>query len=315
MQKHIKIKIKDGEKYFFRFTLNQRLQHIVLFSTVITLVLTGMPLKFHQSFWAMGLYSLFGGIRIAPIIHRVAGTILLLLFSYHIGYLVFTIYRGHIRPLKEKKELTIPSLIHALRSLPMMPNLKDVKDIINLLKYLLFLSGRRPEGAEFTWKEKFDYWAPFWGIVIIGLSGLIMWHKELATKFIPGEIINYALVAHSDEALLAALFLFIWHFYNVHFSTSVFPMGTVFLSGYLPEKLMVEEHYEYYVAVMKEAGLENEILPPPGVRTGGFDKNYDYYVALLKKAGLDHEIPPPPDGEFESEQWAQDGHLKRGVAG
>jgi hypothetical protein len=72
------------------------------------------------------------------------------------------------------------------------------------------------------------------------------------------------LIAHSDEALLAALFLFIWHWYNVHFKTSVFPMGTVFITGYLSEKLMVEDHYEYYVKIMKKAGLEHEILPPQG---------------------------------------------------
>ena len=46
------IKEKNGKRYFFRFTLNQRLQHILMASCVITLVLTGMPLKFHQAFWA-----------------------------------------------------------------------------------------------------------------------------------------------------------------------------------------------------------------------------------------------------------------------
>ena len=39
-------------------------------------------------------------------------------------------------------------------------------------------------------------------------------------------------------------------------------MGTVFITGYLSEKLMVEDHYEYYVKIMKRAGLEDEILPP-----------------------------------------------------
>jgi cytochrome b subunit of formate dehydrogenase len=107
-------------------------------------------------------------------------------------------------------------------------------------------------------------------MVIIGFSGLVLWNKELATKFIPGEAINFSLIAHSDEALLAALFLFIWHWYNVHFSTSVFPMGTVFITGYLPEELMVEEHYEYYVKVMKEAGMDNEILPPHGAHAEEF---------------------------------------------
>jgi cytochrome b subunit of formate dehydrogenase len=256
------IKIKNKEKYFFRFTVNQRIQHIILATLVIILVLTGMPLKFHDASWARHIYAMFGGIKVAPIVHKTAGITLFILFAYHVFYLAYNIFFGQIVPLKKKEGLSIGKLLKLLVTQPLMPNLKDVKDIINLFKYLLFLTDKRPEGAEWTWKDKFDYWAPFWGIPILGVSGLIMWNKEIATKYLPGEIINYALIAHSDEALLAALFLFIWHWYNVHFSTSVFPMGTVFLTGYLPEKLMVEDHYEYYVEVMKKAGLEQEILPP-----------------------------------------------------
>ncbi len=266
MKSEYLIKEKNGERYFFRFTLNQRLQHILLAACVITLVLTGMPLKFHQSFWAPYLYKLFGGIHVAPIVHKVAGTILLLLFVYHLIYLATTIFKGYILPLKREGQLTPDNLIKTLINLPLVPNVKDVKDIIELLKYLLFLSDRRPQGAKFNWKEKFDYWAPFWGIVIIGSSGLIMWNKELVTRFLHGGIINFALIAHSDEALLAMLFLFIWHFYNVHFSLSVFPMGTVFLTGYLSEEQMVEDHYQHYTEVMTAAGLASEILPPTEAR-------------------------------------------------
>jgi len=221
-----------------------------------------MPLKFHDTFWAPYLYAVFGGIKLAPIFHRIAGTILMLLFIYHIGYLIYNFYFGEIVPMKTKGTLSIGKLIRAIATQPLMPNLKDAKDIIALLKYLFFISNKRPEGAEFTWKEKFDYWAPFWGIVVIGSSGIIMWGQDLVSKVLPGWVINFALIAHSDEALLAALFLFIWHWYNVHFSISVFPMGTAFLTGYLTEALMVEEHYEYYVEVMKREGFENEILPP-----------------------------------------------------
>jgi len=260
------IKEKNGKRYFFRFTLNQRLQHITLASCVITLVLTGMPLKFHQAFWAPYLYNLFGGIRVAPIVHKAAGTTLLLLFAYHLVYAVATVVKGHILPLKRKGQLSPRTLAKTLLDLPIMPNIKDLRDIIDLLKYLLFLTDKPPEGAKFTWKEKFDYWAPFWGIVIIGSSGLIMWNKELVTRILPGEVINFALIAHSDEALLAMLFLFIWHFYNVHFSLTVFPMGTVFLTGYLSEEQMVEEHYQHYKEVMKAAGLEDQILLPDGSR-------------------------------------------------
>jgi cytochrome b subunit of formate dehydrogenase len=257
---------KNGKRYFIRFSLNQRLQHILLAACVITLVLTGMPLKFHQTSWAPYLYNLFGGIHVAPIVHKVAGTILLLLFVYHLIYLGVTIFKNRILPLKRDGQLTPKSLVKTVLDLPLIPNIKDAKDIVDLLKYLLFITNQKPQGARFTWKEKFDYWAPFWGIVIIGSSGIIMWHKELVTRVLPGVVINFALIAHSDEALLAMLFLFIWHFYNVHFSLSVFPMGTVFLTGYLSEEQMIEEHYQYYTEVMKAAGLEEQIRPPDGSR-------------------------------------------------
>jgi len=256
------IKAKNGKKYFFRFSAIQRVQHITIASSVIVLVLTGMPLKFHDAFWAPYLYSLFGGITVAPVIHKIAGTVLLLLFVFHLIYMARCIYTDLIRPLKRANKLGPVAVLKGLVNHPIVPGLKDAKDFKDMLKYLFFLADTPPHGAKFTWKEKFDYWAPFWGIVVMVGSGLIMWHKELVTKFVPGEVINFALIAHSDEALLAALFLFIWHFYNVHFSTSVFPMGTVFLTGYLPEHLMVEEHYEHYTEVMKAAGLEDEILPP-----------------------------------------------------
>jgi cytochrome b subunit of formate dehydrogenase len=256
MENQFKIKEKNGKKYFFRFTVNQRFQHILLATLVIVLVLTGMPLKFHQASWAPYVYSFFGGIKVAPVVHKIAGTLLVLLFVYHLIYLVFTFYQGQVIPLKNRNELSLSRVLKRLVSHPIVPNLKDLKDIINLLKYFLFLTNKRPEGAVFTWKEKFDYWGPFWGIAIMG--------KELFTLILPGEAINFALIAHSDEALLAALFLFIWHFYNVHFSTSVFPMDTVFITGYLSEDMMVEEHYQYYREIMKASGFEDEILPPHG---------------------------------------------------
>ena len=266
MKKRPDIKIKNGKKYFFKFTPLQRIQHITIASSVIVLVLTGMPLKFHDAFWAQPIYALFGGIKVAPTVHKIAGTVLLLLFVFHLGYIVYSIFADLIVPLHKKKELKLVTVVKSIVTHPIMPSWKDVRDIIDLLKYLLFITNERPAGEKFTWKEKFDYWGPFWGIAVLGPSGLIMWQKEFATQFLPGVVINFALIAHSDEALLAALFLFIWHFYNVHFSTSVFPMEKSFLTGYLPEELMVEEHYEYYTQVMKSEGFEHEILPPHGPR-------------------------------------------------
>jgi formate dehydrogenase subunit gamma len=264
MKKTPAIKVVKGTRFFFRFTVNQRIQHVILALSVVTLVLTGMPLKFADTSWAPYLYSLFGGIHAAPVIHKAFGAILLVLFVYHIVYLVYVIYNYQVLPMKNKEGLSIGKILKILANQPLVPNLKDAKDIGALMKYLLYLSTTRPDGAKYTWKEKFDYWAPFWGMVVIGFTGLVMWNKELATVIFPGQLINFSLIAHSDEALLAALFLFIWHWYNAHFSEAVFPMGTAFITGYLPEELMVEEHYEEYVEIMKKAGLEHEIHPPHG---------------------------------------------------
>ncbi len=264
MASHYKITIKNGEKYFYRFTVNQRIQHLILAVTVVLLVLTGMPLRFHDAPWASYFYALFGGIEYAPRIHRIAGSTLLILFIYHLVYLARHIYKNDFLPMKQRGELTVINLVKMLVTQPLVPNLKDARDIRDLLKYLLFLTDKRPRGAKWTWKEKFDYWAPFWGMLIIGTSGLILWNENLSARLFTGQVINYALIAHSDEALLAALFLFIWHWYNVHFSVSVFPMGTAFINGYLTEELMIEEHYEHYVEVMTACGYSNEIRPPHG---------------------------------------------------
>jgi cytochrome b subunit of formate dehydrogenase len=264
MTQPFKIRIKNGQKYFYRLTLNQRLQHIVLAVSVMLLVLTGMPLRFHDAAWATPLYAIFGGIEFAPIVHRIAGSALLALFVYHLFYLAYYIIRDDLLPLYKRGELTAINFLKVMLTQPMIPNLKDARDLLELFKYLFFLTGDRPKGAKWTWKEKYDYWAPFWGMLIIGTSGLILWNKSVFSWFFSGQLINYAIIAHSDEALLAALFLFIWHWYNVHFSVSVFPMGMAFINGYLTEELMIEEHYEHYVEVMKECGYGSEIKPPHG---------------------------------------------------
>ena len=263
MNHYPKIKIKDGKRYFYRFSLNQRVQHFILAIVFTALVLTGMPLKYPDASWAPYIYALFGGIRYAPLVHKISGAIICLLFLYHIFYLIVVIKKYHIEPANKAREtLSTGEKLKIIATQPLVPNLKDVKDIWDLMKYLLYFTKKRPEGDNFTWKEKFDYLAPVWGMVVIGGSGIIMWSKEIASQVLPGWIMNFSLIAHSDEALLAALFIFIWHWYNAHFSVTVFPMGMSFLTGYIPEELMVEEHYQYYVEVMKKEGLEHEIHPP-----------------------------------------------------
>ena len=80
-----------------------------------------------------------------------------------------------------------------------------------------------PGYGRFTYWEKFDYFAVFWGMIIIGFTGLVLWFPEFFTRILPGWSINVATIIHSDEALLAVGFIFTIHFFNTHFRPDKFP--------------------------------------------------------------------------------------------
>ena len=56
----------------------------------------------------------------------------------------------------------------------MVPQPRDVRELHEHTRWFLGL-GPRPEFDRYTYWEKFDYWAVFWGMLIIGGSGLILW--------------------------------------------------------------------------------------------------------------------------------------------
>ena len=252
---------RNGKRYFFRFSLHQRIQHILLFSSVIILALTGFPLRYSDRWWAPYIYNFFGGIEVAPKIHRAAGTVLLGLFVYHTCYIFYNFFTTRVRRLREEGRLGPVNIVKEFLAQEMIPKWRDVTDFIAHMKYLLYITNKKPRYDRMTWKEKFDYFAPYWGIPVLGPAGLILWWRDLASHYLPGIVFNAAYIMHTDEALLAVLFLFFVHWYNVHYSPEKFPMATVFITGYLSEEEMIHEHYEEYVRVMKEEGLENEIKP------------------------------------------------------
>ncbi|MEW8030152.1 MAG: DUF4405 domain-containing protein [Candidatus Thiodiazotropha sp.] len=261
MQRYPRITLKNGKRYFFRFSLIQRIQHIILFTTVIILALTGFPLRYYDQPWAKPLYEFFGGIDTAPWIHRITGLILLALFIFHTGYWIYLFFNKRIARLISEGSLSIRNIFVEFLSMEMMPNKKDLHDLTDMFKYLLYLSNHRPHYDRISWKEKFDYFAPYWGIPILGPAGVALWFRDELTQFLPGIVLNAFYIMHTDEALLAAIFLFFVHWYNVHYSPEKFPMATVFLTGYLSEEEMIHEHYDEYERVMKEQGLETEIVP------------------------------------------------------
>jgi len=135
----------------------------------------------------------------------------------------------------------------------MMFNKRDAEEFIASMKWF-WGKGPRPQYGRWTYWEKFDYLAVFWGVAVIGLSGLMLWFPEFFTKFLPGWVINVATIIHSDEALLAVGFIFTIHFFNTHLRPEAFPMDTVIFTGVVPY-----DHYKHErpraIRDLKEQGL------------------------------------------------------------
>ena len=137
----------------------------------------------------------------------------------------------------------------------MIPSFQDLRDFMAHQKWF-FGKGPRPQFGRWTYWERFDYFAVFWGVAIIGASGMVMWFPKFFTTFLPGWAINIALIIHSDEALLAAGFIFTVHFFNTHFRIEKFPMDTVIFSGRISKTELLHERKTWYDRLVATGRLE-----------------------------------------------------------
>jgi formate dehydrogenase subunit gamma len=225
-----------------RFDVHQIIQHIGLMTSFILLVLTGLPLKFSEAGASQWWTALWGGIDVLRTTHRVAAWMMFAVCIYHIVYLLITIL-----VLKRPFPIRI------------VPNRSDIDQLFGEIAYFLGIRKHRPKVDRFNWKEKFDYWAIFWGMPVMFGSGFILMFPVLATKFLPGWVVPTALVAHSHEAMLALLWIVGIHIFFSHFSPSVFPMNTVIFTGKMKREKYREEHpLEYDRIMQRELGIVPE---------------------------------------------------------
>jgi cytochrome b subunit of formate dehydrogenase len=216
----------------------------------ITLALTGMSLKFSYSGWAVILSKFFGGFQSAGYLHRFAAVIMISVFFTHLIDLI---------RLKRKEFGSWKKLLSGDNS--MVFNKKDLQDFIGSLKWFLG-KGDRPEYGRWTYWEKFDYFAVFWGMIVIGSTGLILWFPELFTRVFPGWFLNVATIIHSDEALLATGFIFTVHFFNTHLRPEKFPMDIVIFSGQFPLEEFKLDRPDEYKKLIESGELEKYLVEP-----------------------------------------------------
>ncbi len=238
--------------FFERFDAFTRFLHLLVITSFLTLALTGMTIKFADVGIFQIISRMMGGYEVSGFVHRVAAVITFVYFGLHIGYLLRK---------RRKRRLSFKRLLTGERTV--MFRLQDVKEFFATYKWFLGL-GPRPDYGRWTYWEKFDYFAVFWGVAIIGASGLVLWFPEFFTFLgVPGWLINVATIIHSDEALLATGFIFTIHFFNTHFRPDKFPMDPVIFTGRVPLEELQYDRPREYSQLVKRKGFEKTLVGAP----------------------------------------------------
>ena len=255
--------------YFRRFPVVWRWIHALFAIATMTLILTGTTLLFSHTDWAKAVVVFLGGTRIEGIIHRIAAVIWLGIFFVHLAVALTNI----IRKRKTFKWFGGTSMI---------PNWKDWDDLKGMFRWFLG-RGPRPQFNHWTYWQKFDYWAPFWGAAVIGSSGLLLFMPEKTALILPGWMFNIATLVHAEEALLAAIFLNSVHFFNVHFRPERFPMSTAIFTGVIPIDEFKHDHRLEYERLTASGELDKHLVRRPSRRA---DLAASFITTVLIMAGL-----------------------------
>ncbi len=252
----------EGRRRLMRLDVPQRVQHWLLAISFILLVLTGMPLKFSDASWAPGLIAMFGGVPGARVIHRINAIVISITWFYHWYYLGRALWGDVKRRMaaEPSRKLWVHAALSVYHS-PITLRPQDVLHFAQLYLYLLGLRKHRPEHGRFHFSQKFEWMAVFWGMIVIGSSGAALWAVDLLPGILGGRVLNFALIAHSDEAFLAFIYIAVVHFVAVVFSPAVFPLSKGSLTGDMPAVELAEAHIGYLREVAADLGITAEARP------------------------------------------------------
>jgi formate dehydrogenase gamma subunit len=230
-----------GHGLYLRMTLSERLQHGTLAVSFILLVITGFMLRYPEAWWVVAIRNLSDSVfDLRSLIHRIAAVLMITASVYHLYYISFT-QRGR----QLFKDL--------------LPVRQDVRDAIAVMKYNLGIAKQKPRFGRFSYIEKSEYWALVWGTIVMALTGFVMWFDNTFIGLFTKLGYDIARTIHFYEAWLATLAIIVWHFYYVIFNPDVYPMNLAWLTGYLTETEMAEEH-PLELEAIKRKELEEKML-------------------------------------------------------
>lgn len=224
MQKGVIEEPHVAHRLYLRMTVNERFQHAVLGLSFTGLVVTGFMLRYPEAWWVVGVRNLSSqAFEWRSLGHRVSGIVILAVSLWHIGYLAFT---AHGRQL----------------FLDLLPRWRDLTDPWKVLKFNLGLAKEKPQFPRFCYIEKAEYWAMVWGMIVMTLTGFILWFDNTSMGLLGKLGFDISRSIHFYEAVLATLAIIVWHFYFVIFNPDVYPMNLAWLTGRMSEREMMDEH-------------------------------------------------------------------------
>jgi cytochrome b subunit of formate dehydrogenase len=231
--------------YVVRFSLRQRIEHFAIMTLFILLSLTGFPQKFPDAGWAIWLNESLGGVQVLRFLHRGAGLLLGALTVFHFVVVIAGV---------------------AMRRMPlsMVPTRQDFSDAIRTLRYYLRLTDSPARFGRFDYREKFEYWGLVIGNLVMVSTGLVLLMPILASRFLGGELVPVAKVAHSNEGLMALLVVVTWHVFNAHFAPDIFPFNDSIFTGRISKEHLKRDHpLEYERLFPEEAAAAAVAEAPP----------------------------------------------------
>lgn len=269
--------IPDAHKVYRRFTKVHIFLHLLVIISFLLLSLTGIPLKFADQVWAKVLMDFLGGAANAAFMHRIGAVITFVYFGAALFMSAKFLFYKLQYPAEFVRRLFGPESL--------CPNLRDIRDVTAMVRWFLFL-GPKPTFERWTYWEKFDFIAVFWGMFAIGGSGLMLWFPEFFAAFLPGWSLNVATIVHSDEALLATGFIFTVHFFNTHGRPEKFPMDFVIFNGEMSKEEFIEERADQWKRYEEEGVLDQYVKEKPsGIAYDFFIKGFGF-LALFTGLGL-----------------------------
>lgn len=210
-----------------RFSVLDRVFHLSLMLTFIIQSATGFARLYVTTQWGSGLSRLLGGYETCLTIHKGVGIIMLIGFVIHTIYLLSRVdWKKPIRSLFGPDSL--------------VPNFNDLQNLKQRILWF-FGAGPAPRFDRWTYYEKFDYWAVYWGLPLLAVTGLMAMYPLATSRILPGWSLNIAVLLHRAEAILAVSYVFIVHFFVGHLRPMSFPMNEAMFSGSVPIQEAVEE--------------------------------------------------------------------------